>query len=67
VRGISKQIAEEALDEFYEEFSECSMLEKAYLKCLRQNLSQEKLEKKLISWGFSYSMIKNYKKNLLEE
>ena len=66
-RGISKQIAEEALDEFYEEFSECSMLEKAYLKCLRQNLSQEKLEKKLISWGFTYSMIKNYKKNLLEE
>ena len=66
-RGISKQIAENALDEFYEEFSEFTMLEKAYAKCLRQNLSQEKLEKKLISWGFSYSLIKNYQKELLEE
>ena len=66
-RGISKSVAEDALDEFYEEFSELTMLEKAYSKCLRQNLSKEKLEKKLISWGFSYSMIKNYQKNLLEE
>lgn len=66
-RGISKQIAENALDEFYEEFSEFTMLEKAYAKCLRQNLSQEKLEKKLISWGFSYSLIKNYQKEFLEE
>ena len=66
-RGISKSIAEESLDEFYEEFSEITMLEKAYSKCLRQNLSQEKIEKKLISWGFSYSMIKNYIKNCFED
>ena len=66
-RGISKSIAEESLDEFYEEFSEITMLEKAYSKCLRQNLSQEKIEKKLISWGFSYSMIRDYQKNCLEE
>ena len=66
-RGISKSIAEESLDEFYEEFSEITMLEKAYSKCLRQNFSQEKIEKKLISWGFSYSMIKNYIKNCFED
>jgi regulatory protein len=66
-RGISKSIAEEALDEFYEEFSEFTMLEKAYSKCLRQNLSQEKLEKKMISWGFSYSMVRDYQKKCLEE
>ena len=67
LRGISKSIAEDALDEFYEEFSELTMLEKAYSKCLRQNLSKEKLEKKLISWGFSYSMIRDYQKNYIEE
>ncbi len=66
-RGISKKIAEDALDEFYEEFSEFSMLEKAYSKCLRQNLSQEKLEKKLLVYGFSYSMIREYRNNLIEE
>ena len=66
-RGISKAIAEDALDEFYEEFSEFTMLEKAFSKCLRQNLSKEKLEKKLISWGFSYSMIRDYQKNIIEE
>ncbi len=65
-RGISKDIAQEALSEFYDEFSEFNMLEKAYAKCLRQNLSEEKIYKKLISWGFSTSMIKDYRKNYID-
>lgn len=64
-RGISKSTAQDALSEFYEEFSEYAMLEKAYSKCLRLNLTQEKIDKKLILWGFSSSMIKDYKKNCL--
>lgn len=65
-RGVSKDIVQDALSEFYEEFSELDMLEKAFSKCLRQNMSQEKIDKKLISWGFSLSMIKEYRKNYID-
>ncbi len=62
-RGVHKDIAQDALSEFYEEFSEFAMLEKAYSKCLKQNLTQENIDKKLIFWGFSPAMIKDYRKN----
>ncbi|MBQ7905231.1 MAG: regulatory protein RecX [Spirochaetaceae bacterium] len=65
-RGISKSIAEDALDEFYDEFSEFAMLEKAYSKCLKQNLPEDKIDKKLLLWGFSFSMIKEVKNSYLK-
>ena len=65
-RGVAKDIAQDALSEFYDEFSEFGMLEKAYSKCLRQNLPQEKIDKKLISLGFSLSMIREYRKNYID-
>lgn len=59
-KGISSNIAKEALKEFFSEFNEEDMLKKAYAKCLRKNIPEEKIREKLFYYGFSNEMIKNY-------
>lgn len=62
-KGISSNIAKEALQEFFSEFSEEEMLQKAFAKCQRKKIPEEKIREKLIYYGFSNEMIKNYLAN----
>ncbi|MCR4789442.1 MAG: RecX family transcriptional regulator [Treponemataceae bacterium] len=57
-RGVNAKIAKEALDEFFEEFPEEELIEKAIEKLKRMSCPQEKLTEKLMKKGFSMSLIK---------
>ncbi len=69
-RGIDKEVADEALDAFFEENDEYEIGIKAYEKLLKQGKSEQKLISAMLNSGFSYKMIKNIfenKKNDLNE
>ena len=55
-RGISRSIANEALDVFFEEHDEEDLCRKACAKALRSGKKDEKLLKYLIDAGFPYKM-----------
>ncbi len=57
-RGVDKKTAVESLDEFFDEFSEQELLEKAFYKLNKNGISDEALFQKLMNKGFSVSMIK---------
>lgn len=57
-RGISQHIARYALDKFFEEYSEEAQCMRALEKCLRQNISNEKIYARLVRLGFSQKAIK---------
>ena len=57
-RGIDKNTANEALEEFYSEFSEEEMLEKAMYSLQKKGFSGDELYSALIKKGFSPKTIK---------
>ena len=57
-RGIRKEDASKALDEFFKENSEFDFALKCYQKCQRQNKTPEKTVAYMLSQGFKYSDIK---------
>ena len=63
VRGISRDTAEKAVEEFFAQKSEASLLEKAADKLRKQGKTKEQAQQALIRLGFSWSDIKFYIKN----
>lgn len=57
-RGISRQVSENALREFFEESGEEELCARALKKRVRERKSGEKLVAALIRDGFSYKMIR---------
>lgn len=57
-RGISKEIAVAAVNEFFEEFDEMEICKKAYEKFVKKGKTDEKLIAAMMQAGFSYKMIK---------
>ena len=62
-RGISRDTAEKAVEEFFAQKSETSLLEKAAAKLKKQGKTKEQAQQALIRLGFSWSDIKFYIKN----
>ena len=61
-RGISKQDALAALEEFFEDTSEEELCKKDLEKCRRAKKDDEKIVKTLLSHGFSYSLVRKIMK-----
>ena len=59
-RGVCANIANKALDEFFEEFCEQDILKSAYEKLKTKNSTNEKMMEKLMQKGFSFSMVKEF-------
>ena len=57
-KGISKEDANKALNEFFEENSEEELCKKDFEKQKRLKKSDEKIIKTLLTHGFSYQLIK---------
>ena len=58
-RGISREVASAALDEFFAENDEYEICSKAYKKLKSKAKSEEKLLSSLMTAGFSWKMIKS--------
>lgn len=65
-RGISKEVACAAVDDFFEENDELDFCCKAYQKFCKNGKSDEKLIQSLLNSGFSYKMIKEAKEIVLQ-
>ena len=63
-RGISRKIAQDAVDEYFENVSEEEVLEKAVSKCIRLKFTKEKIQKRLLNDGFPSKLVYSYIKNL---
>ena len=57
-RGIDREVASAALDEFFTENDENEICRKAYEKFVRQGKEGEKLIAAMVRAGFSYKMVK---------
>ena len=57
-RGIDRESADAALNEFFESNDELSLCKRALAKCRRLKKNPEKINEYLMRSGFSYSMIK---------
>lgn len=64
-RGISKQDARTALEEFFEDITEEELCRRDYEKCMRAQKDSEKIVRTLLSHGFPYSMVKKVMKGEL--
>lgn len=60
-RGISKETANESLDEFFKDYDEFEIAKKAWAKFIKAGKSEEKLIGAMMNAGFSYKMIKMVK------
>ncbi len=58
-RGISKEVASTAIEDFFTENSEEEIFKKAYERFVRKGKKDEKLVQALLQAGFSYKLIKN--------
>ncbi|MCR5436583.1 MAG: recombination regulator RecX [Treponema sp.] len=63
-RGISKEIAKNAVEEFFTENDEEELCKRAYEKFIKKGKSGDKLIAALLNSGFSYKMIKSINENL---
>lgn len=61
LRGISKDISNEALNEFFNDNPEETLCLLAYKKFIRNGKKDEKLIRSMLNAGFLYSMIKRIK------
>lgn len=61
-RGISKNLAASALDEFFAENPEDAQCRRAYEKCRRLQKSEEKTVNRLLACGFPYKLVKQIMK-----
>ena len=57
-RGIAREVADAALDEFFSENSEEAICKKALEKCSRLGMREEKIINYLLRHGFSRKMIR---------
>ncbi len=57
-RGIGREVAAAALDEFFQENDEAEICAKAYAKFVKQGKEGEKLIAAMMKAGFSYKMIR---------
>lgn len=57
-RGIEKHLADEAIENFFRENDEVSLCKKAFQKCARQKMSDEKTHAFLQRAGFSNKIIR---------
>ncbi|MBQ5999837.1 MAG: regulatory protein RecX [Treponema sp.] len=57
-RGIAKDVAQTALENFFQNNSEIDLCRRDYEKCLRIKKDPDKIVRTLISHGFQYSLIK---------
>ncbi len=57
-RGIDKETAQKALDDFFCDKDELEMCAAAYRKCIRTVKDEQKIYSSLMRKGFSYSQIK---------
>lgn len=62
-RGINRETAEKAIEEFFAQKSEFSLLERAAAKLKKQGKTKEQAQQSLIRLGFSWNDIKSYTKN----
>lgn len=58
VRGIDRKLSEKVLNEYFKENSEYELCKKDAKKAQKNLVDPQKIIRKLISHGFSYSMIK---------
>ncbi len=58
-RGIGREVAAAALDEFFEENDEAQICARAYEKFVKQGKEGEKLVAAMMKAGFAYKMIKD--------
>ena len=56
-RGIKKEFIKEALDDFFEEYSEEEICMRAYRKCMKTKKTQEKTIAYLLKNGFALKLI----------
>ncbi len=66
-RGISKENALTALEEFFNDNDEYEICKKAYQKFTRKGKHEDKLINAMLQAGFSYSMIKKAACDIAEE
>ena len=64
-RGISKDIANEVLDEYFSQNDEEYICKKAYEKFYKHGKRDEKLLAAMVNAGFSYKMVKEIQKSEL--
>jgi len=57
IRGVSKEIASDAIEEYFSVNSEMDLCEKAFSKYYGQKKDPQKIMKSLADSGFSYKMI----------
>ena len=61
IRGIDKDIATVAVDNFFIENDELEICKKAYEKLIKRGKTEEKLVAAMMNAGFSYKLIKSVK------
>lgn len=66
-RGIAKDVAQVALENFFSQNSEYELCRRAYEKCLRAKKDPARTVRTLMTNGFSYSMIKKIMKEEPED
>lgn len=66
-RGIAKDVAQVALENFFSQNSEYELCRRAYEKCLRAKKDPGRTVRTLMTNGFSYSMIKKIMKEEPED
>ena len=66
-RGIAKDVAQVALENFFSQNSEYELCRRAYEKCLRAKKDPDRIVRTLMTNGFSYSMIKKIMKEEPED
>ena len=66
-RGIAKDVAQVALENFFSQNSEYELCRRAYEKCLRAKKDPDRTVRTLMTNGFSYSMIKKIMKEEPED
>lgn len=57
VRGVSRQVAVEAVESYFENVDENDLCYQAYQKLLSKNKTEQKIIKSLADSGFSYKII----------
>ena len=66
-RGISREVAAAAVEEFFQEFDEMEICEKAYKKFVKRGKEGEKLAAAMMTAGFNFKQIREVEENIKEE
>ena len=63
VRGVSHEIAQRAVNSYFDTVDEFELCSKAFQKLRSKNKNEQKIMKSLADYGFSYKMIQQTFKN----